>query len=184
MTMYNYQNPVKPQAASSKFSLGKLEVVVIAVIFLQSLLIAWFLFLLVGTYDETLPFFRLLQGAAILFAILVPVFILLEGFRYNSIMAGFFIPLALYALMFPLFNSLIYHLNLFLDPAVIVPALIGGFGFGLIGLGAYHMRYGVSRTFALVTAGITIIFLSSPMILGVFLFVLTGNLVSFPAMFI
>ena len=184
MTMdINYDLP-KPQAVSSKLSFGKLEVVVIAVIFLQSLLVAWFLFLLVGAYEEALPLFRLLQGIAILFAILVPVFILLEGFRYNSIMAGFFIPLALYALMFPLFNSLLYHLNLFLDPTVIVPALIGGFGFGLIGLGAYHMRNGVSKTFALVTAGVTIIFLSSPMILGVFLFVLTGNLTSFPAMFV
>jgi hypothetical protein len=184
MTMnFNY-NPAKPQAVSSNLSLGKLEVVVIAVVFLQSLLIAWFLFLLVGAYDEGVPLFRLLQGIAILFAILVPVFILLEGFRYNSIMAGFFIPLALYALMFPLFNSLIYHLNLFLDPTVILPALVGGFGFGLIGLGAYHMRNGVSKTFALVTAGVTIIFLSSPMIFGIFLFVLTGNLTSFPSVFI
>jgi len=164
-------------------SFGKLEVLVVAVIFLQSLLIAWFLFLLVGGYNETLPLFRILQGAAILFAILVPVFILLEGLRYSSIMAGFFIPLALYALMFPLFNSLIHHLNMFLDPTVILPALIGGLGFGLIGLGAYHMRNGVSKTFALVTAGVTIIFLSSPMILGVFLFVLTGNLMAFPSVF-
>jgi len=183
MNINSYDLP-KPQTASSKLSFGKLEVVVIAVIFLQSLLIAWFLFLLVGAYNEALPLFRLLQGIAILFAILVPVFILLEGFRYSSITAGFFVPLALYALMFPLFNSLLYHLNLFLDPTVIVPALIGGLGFGLIGLGAYHMRNGISKTFALVTAGITIIFLSSPMILGVFLFVLTGNLTSFPAMFV
>ena len=82
--------------------------------------------------------------------------------------------------MFPLFNSLIYHLNLFLNPAIIIPAIIGGFGFGLIGLGAYHMRSGVSKTFALVTAGLTIIFLSSPMVLAVFLYVLTGNLMSIP----
>jgi hypothetical protein len=155
--------------------------VVIAVTFLQSLLIAWFLFLIVGAYDETLPLFRLIMGIAVLFAILVPVFILLEGFRYSSIMAGFFIPLLLYTLMLPLFNSLVSHINLFLDPVIIIPAIIGGIGFGLIGLGAYHMRTGVSKTFALVTAGVTIIFLSSPMILGVFLFVLTGNLMSFPA---
>jgi hypothetical protein len=177
-TNYELQTP---KAALSTLSLGRLEIVVIAVIFLQSLLIAWFLFLLVGAYNEALPFFRIMLGIAILFAILVPVFILLEGFRYSSIMAGFFIPLLLYALMFPLFNSLVRHINLFLDPAIILPALIGGIGFGLIGLGAYHMRSGVSRTFALVTAGLTIIFLSSPMILAVFLFVLTGNLTSFPA---
>jgi hypothetical protein len=127
-----------------------------------------------------MPLFRIIMGIAILFAILIPVFILLEGFRYNSIMAGFFIPLLLYALMFPLFNSLIYHLNMFLNPAIIIPAIIGGIGFGLIGLGAYHMRSGISRTFALVTAGITIIFLSSPMVLAVFLYVLTGDLMTIP----
>ena len=80
-----------------------------------------------------MPFLRIIMGAAILFAILVPVFILIEGFRYSSIMAGFFIPLILYSLMYPLFNSLIYHINLFLSPATIVPAIIGGLGFGLIG---------------------------------------------------
>jgi hypothetical protein len=180
MTMIMNYELQKPQIATSNLSFGKLEGVVIAVIFLQSLLIAWFLFLIVGAYDETLPLFRLIMGIAVLFAILVPVFILLEGFRSSSIMAGFFIPLLVYTLMFPLFSSLVSHINLFLDPGIIIPTIIGGVGFGLIGLGAYHMRTGVSRTFALVTAGIAIIFLSSPMILGVFLFVLTGNLMSFP----
>jgi len=180
MTM-NYKLQ-KPLTTTSNLSLGKLEVVVIAVVFLQSLLIAWFLFLLVGAYDEAMPLFRLMMGIAILFAILVPVFILLEGFRYSSIMAGFFIPLLLYALMFSLFNSLIYHINLFLTPMIIIPAIIGGIGFGLIGLGAYHLRTGVSKTFAMVTAGITIIFLSSPMVLAVFMYVLTGNLISIPAL--
>jgi len=172
----------QPQSFLSDLSFGRLEIVVIAVIFLQSLLIAWFLFLIAGAQNESLPYFRVIMGAAILFAILVPVFILIEGFRYSSIMAGFFIPLVLYAMMFPLFNSLLYHINMFFNPAVIVPALIGGIGFGLIGLGAYHMRTGVSRTFALVTAGLTIIFLSSPMVLAVFLYVLTGNLLTIPGL--
>jgi hypothetical protein len=169
-----------PEDITWKLSFGKLEVVVIAVIFLQSLLVAWFLFLIAGAFDETMPLFRIMMGAAIIFAILIPVFILLEGFRYSSILAGFFVPLLLYSLMYPLFNSLIYHVNLFFTPAVIVPALIGGLGFGLIGLGAYHMRGGVSRTFALVTAGLTIIFLSSPMVLAMFLYVLTGDLMTIP----
>jgi hypothetical protein len=179
MTMnYELQHP---QATTLNISFGKLEVVVVAVIFLQSLLIAWFLFLIGGAYDETMPLFRIMMGVAVLFAILVPVFILIEGFRYGSIMAGFFIPALVYTLMFSLFNSLIYHLNLFFNPAIVIPAIIGGIGFGLIGLGAYHMRSGVSKTFALVTAGLTIIFLSSPMVLALFLYVLTGNLTSFPA---
>ena len=175
----NYELPT-PEDVTGKLTFGKLEVVVIAVIFLQSLLIAWFLFLIAGAQNEAMPFFRIMMGAAILFAILVPVFILIEGFRYNSIMAGFFIPLLLYSMMFPLFNSLIYHLNMFFNPAIIIPAIIGGIGFGLIGLGAYHMRNGVSKTFAFVTAGLTIIFLSSPMVLAVFLYVLTGDLMTIP----
>lgn len=170
----------RPRSRFSDLSFGRLEIVVIAVIFLQSLLIAWFLFLIAGAQNEAAPFFRLMMGVAVLFAILVPVFILIEGLRYSSIMAGFFIPLLLYTMMFPLFSSLIAHVNLFLSPAVILPAVIGGIGFGLIGLGAYHMRTGVPKTFALVTAGITIIFLSSPMVLAVFLYVLTGDLLTIP----
>jgi hypothetical protein len=164
----------------SRLSPGKFADVVFAVVFLQSLLIAWLLFLMTGATGEMMPLFRLVMGIAILFAILFPVFILLEGFRYSSILAGFFIPLVLYTLMFPLFNSLVSRMNLFLDPMVIIPAFIGGIGFGLIGLGAYHSRRGILRTFALVTAGLTIIFLSSPTILSVFLFVITGNVPSFP----
>lgn len=171
-----------PHAATLNLSFGKLEVIAISAIFLQSLLIAWFLFLIVGAQEGAMPFFRFMMGVAILFAVLVPVYILLDGFRSGSIRAAFFVPLLLYALMYPLFNSLIYHSNLFLDPAIIIPAIIGGIGFGLIGLGAYHLRSGVVKTFALVTAGLIIVFLSSPMVLAMFLYVLTGNLTPFPAL--
>ncbi len=180
MTNIEFQ---KPQAAS-KLSPGKLEDAVFATVFLQSLLIAWFLFLIAGALGAAAPLFRLLLGIAILFAILFPVFILLEGFRYSSILAGFFIPLVLYTLMFPLFGSLVYHSNMFLDPSIVIPAITGGIGFGLIGLGAYHSRHGILKAFALVTAGLTIIFLSAPAILSVFLFVITGNFTSFPAFLI
>jgi hypothetical protein len=100
-----------------------------------------------------------------------------------AIQDAFFVPLVLYAGMFAVFNSLISHVNL-VDPTVLIPAIIGGAGFGLIGLGAYHMRNNIPSTFALVTAGITIIFLSSPVALAGFLFVLTGHLPSFPAIII
>lgn len=172
-------NAVKTRSSQSTgISFGKLDLVMVTVVFLQSLLIAWFMFLLLEVY-EVPPLFRFMQGIAILFAILVPVFIVLEGFQYTTITAGFFVPLVLYAFMFPLFNSLIRHLNLFFDPAIIIPAIIGGIGFGLIGLGAYHLKNNVTKTFALVTAGVTIIFLSSPMILAGFLFVLMGDLSPF-----
>lgn len=169
---------------ASKLSLGKFEDAVFAIVFLQSLLIAWFLFLIAGAQGEAAPFFRLLLGIATLFAVLFPVFILLEGFRYSSILAGFFMPLVLYTLMFPLFGSLVYHINMFLDPSIVIPAITGGIGFGLIGLGAYHSRHGIIKAFALVTAGLTIIFLSSPAILSAFLFAITGNFTSFPAFLI
>jgi hypothetical protein len=163
-------------------SFGKLDIIMVAVVFLQSLLIAWFLFLILDGVEVSL-FFRFLQGVAILFAILVPVFILLEGFQYLSISDGFFIPLILYAFMFALFNSLIQHTVLFLDPAVIVPAIAGGIGFGLVGLGAYHLPRNAGKSFAVVTAGITIIFLSTPMVLAGFLFILTGDIGTLPELF-
>ena len=170
-------------AEYATLSLGRLDLAMIAVVFLQSLLIAWFLFLMLSGIEVPLAL-RFVQGIAITFEILVPVFIVLDGFKYMAITDCFFVPLVLYACMFTLFNSLIRHLNLFLDPGILMPAIIGGIGFGLIGLGAYHMRNNIPRTFAMVTAGITIIFLSSPMVLAAFLYVMTGNLQSFPAMLI
>ena len=160
-------------------SFGKLDVIMVAVVFLQSPLIAWFLFLMLDTHEFPV-FIRFLQGVAILFAILVPVFVLLEGFQHLSITDGFFIPMALYAFMFALFNSLIQHSVQFLDPTILVPAIAGGIGFGLVGLGAYHLSRDITKSFAVVTAGITIIFLSTPMILAVFLYVFTGDLSSIP----
>ena len=160
-------------------SFGKLDVIMVVVVFLQSLLIAWFVFLMLDT-NEPPMFIRFLQGVAILFAILVPVFVLLEGFQHLSITDGFFIPLAMYAFMFALFNSLIQHSTQFLDPAIFVPAISGGIGFGLVGIGAYHLSRDITRSFAVVTAGITIIFLSTPMILAGFLYVFTGDLSSIP----
>lgn len=163
-------------------SFGKLDVIMVAVVFLQSLLIAWFLFLMLDAYEVPI-FFRFLQGIAILFAVMVPVFVLLQGFQHLSITDGFFIPLALYTFMFALFNSAIQHADLFLDPAILVPAVAGGIGFGLVGLGAYHLPRDPTKSFAVVTAGITIIFLNTPMVLAMFLYVFTGDLSALPAMF-
>jgi hypothetical protein len=161
------------------FSFGKLDVIMIAVVFLQSLLIAWFMFLILDGFQASL-FFRFLQGVAILFAIMVPVFVLLDGFQHLSITDGFFIPLVLYTFMFALFNSLIHHTVMFLDPAILLPAVAGGIGFGLVGLGAYHLPRNVTKSFAVVTAGITLIFISTPMIFAVFLYVFTGDLSAIP----
>ena len=61
-------------------SFGKLDVFMFVVVFLQSLLIAWFLFLLLQVSPMT-ALFRFLEGIAILFAVLVPVFIVLEWFE-------------------------------------------------------------------------------------------------------
>ena len=159
---------------------GNLDVIMVAVAFLQSLLIAWFLFLLIDVYK--IPFFvSFLQGMAILFAIMVPVFVLLEGFQHLSITDGFIIPMVLYTFMFTLFNSLIRYTVLFLDPGVIIPALAGGIGFGLVGFGAYHMQRNVMKSFVAVTGGITLIFLASPVALAGFLYLFTGNFLVLPA---
>ena len=155
-------------------SFGKLEVTMVAVVFLQSLLIAWFLYLMLD--ENKLPaLVKYMQGGAILFSLLVPVFVLLEGLQDVSITDGFIVPMALYAVMFPLFNSLIAHDNLFLDPTFVIPAVTVGLGFGLIGLGGYNFRRNPAKSFVFTTVGITIIFLSSPMILAGILSLLTGN---------
>jgi len=164
----------KGALASAGIFFKELDLIMVSVLFIQSLLIAWFVFLILQAYDVP-PLLRLMRGIAVLFAILFPVFLVLEGFRYSSVTAGFFVPMFLYAVTFPLFNSLVQHLNLFLDPTVMIPAITGGIGFGLIGLGAYKLRRSPLKTFALATAGTTLIFISTPTVLAGFLYVLSGD---------
>ncbi|NMB78575.1 MAG: hypothetical protein GYA23_05715 [Methanomicrobiales archaeon] len=177
--MSEYEKEENRSIMPDVLSFGKLDVIMIAVVFLQSLLIAWFMFLIIEGFETSLVF-RFLQGVTILFAIMVPVFILLDGFQHLSIQDGFFIPLLLYTFMFTLFNSLIHHTVVFLEPAMILPAIAGGIGFGLVGLGAYHLPRDATKSFAVVTAGITIIFLSTPMILAGLFYVFTGDLSAIP----
>lgn len=178
--MVSFADDENSSVLPSVLSFGKPDVIMVAVVFLQSLLIAWFLFLITAEF-EIPTFLRFLQGVSILFAIMVPVFVLLDGFQNLSITDGFFIPLILYTFMFTLFNSLIHYSVEFLVPGVILPAIAGGIGFGFVGLGAYHLQRNIPKSFACVTAGITIIFLSSPLILSAFVFIFTGDLASLPS---
>jgi hypothetical protein len=146
----------------------------IAILFVQSLLIWWFLTLIMETYDVDL-LVRLLRGLAILFIIFIPVFLVIEGFQNTTPTAGFFIPLFLYALTIPLFDSILTHINLLVDPSVIVPQVIGGIGFGIIGVGSYHLKRSVLISFFCATFGLTLIFLSAPDLLDSFLYAVTGN---------
>jgi hypothetical protein len=146
----------------------------VAILFIQSLLIWWFLSLIMEAYDISLVI-RLLRGLAILFIIFIPVFLVIEGFKYTTPSAGFFIPLFLYALTIPLFDSFLLHMNLLIDPSVVVPQVIGGIGFGIIGVGSYNLKRSVLVCFICATVGLTLIFLSAPHILQSFLYVISGD---------
>ncbi|MCX6682096.1 MAG: hypothetical protein NTY71_03825 [Methanoregula sp.] len=146
----------------------------IAILFIQSLLIAWFIYLILQTYEIPLVF-RLIRGVGIIFVIVIPVFLVIEGFRYTTPTVGFFVPLFLYALTYPLFDSLSLHLNLFFDPTVMVPSVVGGIGFGIIGVGSYHLKRSILVAFMCATVGITLVFISSPDILQSFLYVIFGD---------
>jgi len=159
-----------------KFNLLESQWVVlpIGILFIQSLLIWWFLTLIMETYDVSL-LVRLLRGLAILFIVFIPVFLVIEGFQNTTPVAGFFIPLFLYALTVPLFDSILTHINVLADPSVIVPQVIGGIGFGIIGVGSYNLKRGVLISFVCATTGLTLIFLSAPDLLHSFLYAVTGD---------
>ena len=146
----------------------------IAILFIQSLLIWWFLTLIMDSYDVS-TMVRLLRGLAILFVVFIPVFLVIEGFQNTKPTAGFFIPLFLYALTIPLFDSFLTHINLLADPSVLVPQAIGGIGFGIVGVGSYFLKRSVLACFVCATVGITLVFLSAPDIFQTFLYVLSGG---------
>jgi hypothetical protein len=150
------------------------EVLPFGISFLQSLTIAWFVILFLDFYGVSSSM-RLVLGVGILFLLIIPVFLVIEGFRYTTPTLGFFVPFVLYALVFPVLDSLFFDLNRFLDLSVIIPSVIGGIGFGLIGVGSYHMKRSFLNACIWATVGITLIFLSSPDILQAFLYVISGD---------
>jgi hypothetical protein len=153
---------------------GEWEILPIGISFLQSLIISWFIILFLEFYGISSSL-RLMLGVGILFLFLLPVFLVFEGFHYTTPTVGFFVPLVLYALAFPLLDSLFFDLSRFFDLTVIIPSIIGGIGFGLIGVGSYHMKRSSLNAFIWATIGTTLIFLSSPEILQAFLYILSGD---------
>jgi len=163
----------KIQPAASIFN-SEWVALPIGILFIKSLLIAWFIYLILQTYEIPLVF-RLMRGVGIIFVIVIPVFLVIEGFRYTTPTVGFFVPLFLYALTYPLFDSLSLHLNLLVDPTVMVPSVVGGIGFGIIGVGSYHLKRSILVAFVCATVGITLVFISSPDLLHTFLYVISGD---------
>ena len=153
---------------------GGWEMLPFGVSFLQSLTISWFVIMFLeisGVSSQS----RILLGAGVLFLLIIPVFLVIEGFRYTTPTVGFFVPFILYALVFPVLDSVFFDLNKFFDPAVVIPAVIGGIGFGLIGVASYHMKKSFLNAFMWAILGTTLIFLSSPTILQAFLYVISGD---------
>lgn len=146
----------------------------VAILFIQSLLIWWFLTLIIEVYDVTLML-RLVRGLAILFVVFIPVLLVIEGFQNSNPAAGFFIPLLLYALTIPLFDSILAHINFLTEPSVIVPQVIGGIGFGIIGIGSYSLKRSWFTCVVCMTAGLTLVFLSAPDIFQSLVYVVYGT---------
>ncbi len=149
------------------------------ILFIQSLLIWWFLSMIMESYDADI-LMQLLRGLAILFIVFIPVFLVIEGFQNSTPAAGFFIPLILYVLTIPLFDSLLTHVSLLTDTSVIIPQLTGGVGFGFVGIGSYNLKRRFFFSFACITAGITLVFLSAPDILRMFLSLLPAGILPLP----
>jgi len=153
---------------------GGWEMLPFGISFLQSITISWFVIMFLEVSGVSSPS-RILLGAGVLFLLIIPVFLVIEGFRYTTPTVGFFVPFILYALVFPVLDSVFFDLNKFFDPAVIIPAVIGGIGFGLIGVASYHMKKSFLNAFMWAILGTTLIFLSSPTILQAFLYVISGD---------
>jgi hypothetical protein len=153
---------------------GGWEMLPFGISFLQSLTISWFVILFLDYYGVPSSM-RLVLGIGILFLLIIPVFLVIEGFRYTTPTIGFLVPFVLYALVFPVLDSLFFDLARFFDPSVIIPSILGGIGFGLIGVGSYHMKKSFLNAFLWATIGTTLIFLSSPDILQAFLYVVSGD---------
>jgi hypothetical protein len=103
-----------------------------------------------------------MMGLGLLFVFIIPVIITIAGFRHLAPLLAFIIPFMLYAIIVPIFDSLWLQYNLLGNPGLIMLKIIGGAGFGIIGIGACRLKENIFFAVIIIVTGILIVLTNAP----------------------
>jgi hypothetical protein len=121
------------------------------------------------------PSFRVMMGLDLLFVILIPFFIIFISAESMELKKSFVLPAIVVGILFPICDALFLSPTLLLSPAFYIPFLIGGLGFGFIGLAGNHYHRNFSRSMVFFTIGIGVILLNSATFIPITWYVITGD---------
>lgn len=119
---------------------------------------------------------RLILGFGIIFNFIVPILFVYTHFGRMDFWLSMIIPFASYAILYPVFDSILLGtVALLCDTTFIVPLIIGGLGIAFIGCGSYFLRLDRVLSRTCFVCGILILILSAPNVVPVSYFILSGD---------
>lgn len=121
------------------------------------------------------PSFRVMMGLDLLFIILIPLLVIFISTESMEPKKGFLFPAIVVGILFPLCDALFLNPILLLSPAFYTPFLMGGLGFGLIGLAGCHYHRDFFRSIVFFTLGMGVILLNSATFIPITWYVITGD---------
>lgn len=142
---------------------------------LVSLLMMRFIVIISAFLFSDYPPFRIMMALDIVFVVLIPFLIVFISADMMKTTTSFFLPLINIGIVFPICDVFFLDLALLLTPEYFIPFLIGGFGFGLIGLAGNKYHGDFKKSMIFFTIGMMIIVMNFVNFIPITYYVLTGD---------
>lgn len=121
------------------------------------------------------PPFRIMMGLAIVFVLIIPILAIFLSAKLMTPRTSFLLPYLISGICFPVCDSLFLDTSLLQHLSYFLPFLIGGLGYGFIGLSGNYYHIDFKKSIIIFTAGMGIILLNSVNYIPITYYVLTGD---------
>jgi hypothetical protein len=144
-------------------------------VLLVSLLMMRFIVVISQLLFSGYPSFRIMMGLDLFFVLLIPFLVIFLSADSMDLKTSFLLPVIVIGFIFPVCDAMFLNLALLVYPGFYIPLLIGGFGFGFIGLAGNHYHREFTKSILFFTIGMAVILLNSASFIPITYFVITGN---------
>lgn len=121
--------------------------------------------------------FRVMMGLQVLFAYVIPVILVIIGFRSPNKFLSFMIPFLSVGVIYPLLDALwLNYIYLVFYPLYIVPKIVTGAILGLIGIGSSYMKESKIISISVIIIGIALLIVSKKNVVNIVYYVITGDI--------
>jgi hypothetical protein len=152
----------------------------ISLILLLSFLMMRFIVAISEFFFYGYPPFRIMMGLAIVFVLIIPIFVIFLSAKTMKPGTSFLLPFVIGGIIFPVCDSFFLDPGLLLYPPFYLSFLIGGFGYGLIGLSGNYYENDFKKMMIFFTVGMAIILANSVNFIPITYYVLTGDAAVLP----